>query len=74
MHAGELVPDRADQQRGDDGGVHAAGEREQDLLVADLFTQRPDLLGDKGLGELRGRDADHVVGASYIDHRFTVPF
>ena len=62
VHADELLADGLDQQGRDHGGVHAAGQGEQRLLVADLLAAGGDLLGDKGLSELRGGDADHVVG------------
>ena len=62
VHADELLADGLDQQRGDHGGVDTAGQGQKGLLVADLLATGGDLLGDKGLSELRGGDADHVVG------------
>ena len=41
-HAGELVADRAMQQRGDDGGIDAAGQAEQHLVAADLLAHARD--------------------------------
>ena len=45
-HAGELVADRAVDQRRGDAGVDAAGQAEDDLLVADLLADLRDRLGD----------------------------
>ncbi len=39
-HAGELAADRLGEQRGADGGVHAAAQREEDPAVPDLLAQR----------------------------------
>ena len=61
----ELLADRLDQQRRDDGAVNAAGEGEQYLFVADLGTKFRDLLVDKRLSQLRGGDSLHRFG-SYI--------
>ena len=63
VHADELLADGLDQQRGNHGGVHAAREGEQDLLVADLRADGLDLLVDEGLRKLGGGDALHVVRA-----------
>ncbi len=45
-HAGELVADGAVHERGHDGGVDAAGEREDHLAVTHLLADRRDLLVD----------------------------
>lgn len=36
MDADELLADRLDEQRRDDGAVDAAGQGEQDIFIADL--------------------------------------
>ncbi len=45
--AGELVADRAVDERGGDGGVDAAGERADDAPVADLLPDAEDGVGDE---------------------------
>ena len=45
-HAGEVLADRLVQQHGADGRIDAARHREQHLLVADLCTDRLDLVLD----------------------------
>ena len=65
MDADELLTDRLDQKRRDDRAVNAAGEREQNLFVADLRTEFCDLFVDKRLREFRGGDSFHCFG-SYI--------
>ena len=62
VHAGELFADGLDEQRGHHGGVHAARQGQQHLLVADLLADCGNLLVDEGLGEFGGGDAHHVVG------------
>ena len=59
MHAGELTAHRLDEQGGHHGGVHAAGQGQQDLIAADLFPQRLQLLGDERLRQGRGGDSLH---------------
>ncbi len=63
VHADELLADGLDPQRGDHGCVDTAGQGQTGLLITDLLAAGGDLLGDEGLSELRGGDADHVVGA-----------
>ena len=41
-YAGQLIADRLREQSGRNRGVNAAGQREQDLAVADLFADRLD--------------------------------
>ena len=60
VYALELPADGLNEQRGDDGRVHAAGEGQQDLAGAYLRAQGLDLLGDKGLGELGRGNALHL--------------
>ena len=62
VHADELLADGLDQQRRHHGRVHAAGQRQQHLLVADLGADRLHLLVDERLGQLRRGDALHVLG------------
>ena len=58
-HAGQLLADRAMQQRGHDRGIDAAREPEQDAVVADLGTHARDLvLDDVGRGPQRPAAAD----------------
>ena len=68
MDADELPAHSPDEKRRDDGGIHAAGEGQQDLLVADLGAQGRNLLVNKSLGEGRGGDARHAFGTSCLFH------
>ena len=63
VHADELLADGLDQQRRHHRRVHAAGQRQQHLLVADLGADRVHLLVDEGVRQLRGGDSLHVFGA-----------
>ena len=49
-HAGQLVADRLVQQRGDDRRIDAAGQPEDDFVVADLLAHARDLVVDDVLG------------------------
>ncbi len=53
VNADELLADGFDEQSGDYGAVHTAGEGQQDFLVTDLLAAGSDLLLDKCLGKLR---------------------
>ena len=64
-HAGELVADGFVQQRGDHGGVNAAGEAEDDVVGADLF-----LDGGDGVVDDLGRGPEGVAGADFADKAF----
>ncbi len=68
VHAHEVLPDGLDQQRRNHAGVHAAGQGQQHLLVADLLANGGHLLVDKGLGQLGRGDALHIVGANVLIH------
>ena len=59
MDADELLADRLDEQRRDDGAVDAAGQGEQDVLVADLRAERSELFFDERLRKLRRGDTLH---------------
>ena len=72
VDAYELLADRLDQQRRDNGAVYAAGEREEHLFVADLRTEFLDLLVNECLSELRGGDSFHRFG-SYISCHSYLP-
>ena len=48
-HAGELPADGLVQQRGGDGGIHAAGKAEDDAALADLGADVGDGMGDEVL-------------------------
>ena len=69
VHAHELLADGPDEERGHDGAVDAAGEREQDFAVSDLLADQGDLFFDKLVGEFLRGDPDHVVGAFVAVHR-----
>ena len=47
MHAVELIADGTEQQRRHNGAVHAAGQGQKHLAVADLLTDERDLLFDE---------------------------
>ena len=49
-HAGELVADRAVQERRDDGGIDAAGQAEQHAVAADLLAHARDGVVDDVAG------------------------
>ena len=68
MHADELLADGLDQKRRDDGRVHAAGQRQQDLLIADLRADGLHLFFNKRIGERRRGDALHRFGADIRIH------
>ena len=63
VDADELLADSLDQQGGDDRAVHAAGEGEENFLIADLSAELLDLLVDERLRERRGGDAFHGFGS-----------
>ena len=64
----ELLADGLDQQGSHDGRVDAAGEGQQDLLVADLLAHGLDLLVDEGIGQLKIGDAGHGFGSDIGTH------
>ena len=68
VHAHQVLADGTDEQRRADAGVHAAGEGQQDLLVANLFADGFHLLVDKGEGEFFVIDARHGFGADIAGH------
>ena len=47
MDTGQLLANGLDEQSGHDRGVHAAGQRQKDLLVAHLLADQLHLVGDK---------------------------
>ncbi len=61
VHAYELLSDGFDQQRRGNGRVNTAGQRQQHLFIADLRSQVLHLLFDKGLRQLRRRNAFHGI-------------
>ena len=64
VNADELLADGFDEQSGDYGAVHTAGEGQQDFLIADLLTQLRELLGDKALCQSGGGDTLHGCGTN----------
>ena len=62
VDAGELFADGSDEQGGHHGGVHAAGQGQQHLLVSHLAADELHLVGDEvvhipvGLGAADGKD------------------
>ena len=72
MHADQLPAHRLDEQRGHDGGVHAAGQGQQNLPVADLRADGLHLFFNECLGELGSGDALHRFGADVRVH-FSFP-
>ena len=59
--AGQLVADGLVHERRGHGGVHAAGQRADDLRIADLLADLLDLLVHDGTGGPRGCDARTLV-------------
>src|SRR5699024_386150 len=49
MDTGELITDSLDEQRGHHGGIHAAAEGQQHLLIPYLAADQFHLVGDKVL-------------------------
>ena len=74
VHAGQLLADGLDEQRGHDGRVHTAGQGQKDLLIADLLPQGGNLLVDKSLGQFGRGDARHALGAFVVCHRLIPPY
>ena len=74
VDAGELLADRADQQRRDNGRIHAAGQGKKDFLVADLGAEHLDALIDIGFCQRRGVDALHAFGSGFQCHSFILRF
>ncbi len=68
VDADEVLTDGSDEQRGDDGRIDAAGQREKDLAGADLGFDIGDLLVDKGFRELGSRYPLHIVGTNECGH------
>ena len=70
MHADQLLADGLNQQRRDDGAVHAAGQRQQHLLIAHLGTHGSHLFLNERVGQLRGGDTGHGFGTNiaHDDH------
>jgi hypothetical protein len=60
--ADQLLADSFDQQSCYNRTVHAAAQRQKNLLIADLLTDQVYLLVDKCLGQLRRSDALHALG------------
>ena len=70
VHRDQLLPDGPDQQGGDDGTVHPAGQRQQDLFIADLGADGLHLLRDERIGELLRCDALHAFRTLVVLHDF----
>ena len=68
VHADQLPAHRLDEQCGHDGGVHASGQRQQNLPVADLRADGLHLFFNKCLGELGSCNALHRFGADVRVH------
>ena len=73
MDADKLLSDRLDQQCCDDRAVHTAGEREQDLFIADLGAQFFDLLFDECICERFCGDALHGFWSDIGTHNVKPP-
>ena len=61
MYADELLADGFDEQRRHHRGIHAAGQRQQNLFVADLRPDGGNLFVDERLRQFGRSDADHIV-------------
>ena len=59
VYADKLLTDRLDQQRRDDGRVNSSGQREQYLLVSDLFPQGFELFLNKSFCKFWCGDSFH---------------
>ena len=69
MDTDQLLADCLDQQGGNHTGVNAAGQGQQDLLIANLGANLGDLLVDESLSKLRSGDACHGFGTYIIRHK-----
>ena len=47
MHAGQLLADGTNQKRRNNRGIHAAGERQQNLFIANLTLDEFNLVGNE---------------------------
>ncbi len=65
MDTDQLLADSLDQQSCNNGRVNAAGQCQQDLLVANLLADSGDLLSNKCISKLWSGNALHRIG-SYI--------
>ena len=68
VNADQVTADGFDQQGSHNGTVHAAGEGQQDLLIADLLTDGFNLLTDEGFGQFGGGDPLHAVRTLVVIH------
>ena len=68
VHAHEVLPDRLDQKRGDDGRIHPAGKRQQHFFVPDLFADKRNLFFDKRIGKRLSCDPFHAFGTNVVFH------
>ena len=65
VDAHQLFADGLDEQSRHHAGIHAAGQGQQNLLIAHLGANLGDLLVDELLGQRGGGDALHAFG-TYI--------
>ena len=68
VYTDEILADRFDEERGNDGAVHAAGEGEQDFLVLYLLFDSCHLLCDEFLSECGGGDSFHCIRTNVRIH------
>ena len=68
VDAHQLLANGLDQQGGHHGGVHAAAEGQQHLLLPHLGPDLFHLLRDKGLRQLRRVDPPHIGGTHIVFH------
>ena len=71
MNAHQLLANGLDQQGGNNAGVNAAGQCQQNFLVSDLSADLGDLLLNKFLCKLRSGDPLHAFGSNNSLHIFS---
>ena len=68
MDANQLLANGFDQQGGNHGGIYAAAQGQQNLLITYLLADFGYLLGDECIGKGLGSDALHGFGTNIITH------
>ena len=73
VHADEIFADSSDEERGDDGRVHPAGQCEEHFFLPHLRLYSCDLFTDELFRKFPAFDARHVFGALVVAHRCFPP-
>ena len=73
VHADEIFADSFDEERGDDGRIHPAGQCEEHFFLPHLRLYSCDLFTDELFRKFPAFDARHVFGALVVAHRCFPP-